>query len=266
MSTNDHFLSVIVPIYKQEKTIKADLKNIISTLDRIRYDYEIIAVVDGTKTDKSYKISKSIKNNHLKVCGYKKNHGKGYAVRFGMARTKGDYIAFIDSGMEIDPNGISMLLEHLEWYSADVIVGSKNHPASQINYPLQRKIISFGAHIIARYLLDINVTDTQTGIKIFKRKVLNKVLPRLIVKSYAFDLEVLTVANYLGYKKIYEAPIKLKYDTNAYTHAIGLKVIRQCLVDALAIFYRLKILHYYSDSNQRKWIFDKDLQMRVNIG
>ena len=64
-----------------------------------------------------------------------------------MAKTKGDYIAFIDSGMEIDPNGISLVLEHMEWYSADIIVASKHHPASQVNYPLDRKIISFGAYL-----------------------------------------------------------------------------------------------------------------------
>jgi len=265
MTKNEHFLSVIIPVYKQEKTIKDDLKNIISTLNKIRYDYEIIVVVDGTKIDKSYKISKSINNPHLKIYGYKKNYGKGYAVRFGMARTKGDYISFLDSGMEIDPNGISMLLEHLEWYNADVIVGSKNHPASQINYPLQRKILSFGAHIIARYLLAINVTDTQAGLKIFKRKVLLKVLPRLLVKKYAIDLEILSVANSLGFKKIYEAPIKLKYATDSYIRAVGLKTIYQCLIDALAVFYRLRILHYYDDDNKRHWIFDKDLQMRINI-
>lgn len=263
---SNHFLSVIIPVYKQEKTIADDIKNISHVLDQIRYDYEIIAVVDGTKFDKSYQIIKKLKFNKLKVFGYKNNHGKGYAVRFGMAKTKGDYIAFIDAGMEIDPNGISMVLEHMEWYNADIIVGSKRHPASKVHYPFDRRIVSFGGFLIAKFLLGINVHDTQAGLKIFRRQVLIKVLPRLLVKTYAFDLEILSVANHLGFTQIYESPIKINYDFDSLTHASGLKVIYQCLIDALSVFYRLRILHYYDDQNKRKWVYNPDLEMRINTG
>lgn len=266
MKNSNHFLSVIVPVYKQEKTIEKDLQNISQILEQIRYDYEIIVVVDGITIDQSYQKAKALKLKKVKVVGYQTNHGKGYAVRFGMAKTKGDYIAFIDAGMEIDPNGISMILEHMEWYNADIIVGSKHHPASKVNYPLDRKIISFGGHLVAKFLLGINIHDTQAGLKIFKRQVLIKILPRLLIKTYAFDLEILSVANYLGFKNIYESPIKLTYDFQSLTHATGLKVIRQCFIDALAVFYRLRILHYYDDKNKRKWIYDPDLEMRVNTG
>jgi glycosyltransferase involved in cell wall biosynthesis len=266
MKKNNHFLSVIVPVYKQEQTIQKDLININHVLQQIRYDYEIIVVVDGVSIDKSFYKIKKLKLKKLKVFGYQINHGKGYSIRYGMAKTKGDYIAFIDSGMEIDPNGISMILEHMEWYDADIIVGSKQHPASKVNYPLQRKIISFGAHLMAKYLLGINIHDTQAGLKIFKREVLIKVLPRLLIKRYAFDLEILSVSNYLGYKNIFESPIKLTYDFQSLTHATGLKIIRQCFFDTLAVFYRLRILHYYDDNNKRKWIYNPDLEMRINTG
>ena len=115
-------------------------------------------------------------------------------------------------------------------------------------------------------LLGINIRDTQAGLKIFKRKVLEKVLPRLLLKTYAFDLEMLSVANQLGFNKIYEAPIRLTYDFKGTTHAIGFKVIRVCLTDALAVFYRLRILHYYDDKNKRKWVYNPELEMRINTG
>lgn len=266
MVNNQHFLSVIVPIYKQEKTIVKDLLNIINTLKQIRYDFEIIGVVDGKSIDNSFINAKTIKNPKLKIIGYQHNHGKGYAVRYGMAHTKGDYIAFIDSGMEIDPNGISMILEHMEWYDADIIVASKRHPASVVNYPFQRRVISLGAQIISRFLLGIKVKDTQAGLKIFKRPVLIKVLPRLLVKNYAFDLEILSVANHLGFNRIFEAPLKLTYVYQSLTHATGLKIVYYSLIDALAVFYRLHIIHYYDDQNKRKWVYDKDLAMRINTG
>jgi glycosyltransferase involved in cell wall biosynthesis len=263
---SNHFLSVIIPVYKQEKTIRQDLYSIHDTLERIRYPYEIVVIIDGISVDNSYSEANKLRLKNLKVFGYQNNHGKGYAIRYGMAHTKGDYVAFIDSGMEIDPNGLSLVLEHLEWYNADIIVASKRHPASQVNYPLQRKIISFLSYLFSRLFLNLNVMDTQAGLKIFKRNVLVKVLPRLLVKHYAFDLEMLSVANYLGFHRIFEAPIKLNYVYGGLTHASGFKVIYHSFMDALAIFYRLKILNYYNDSNKRKWIYDKDLEMRINTG
>jgi glycosyltransferase involved in cell wall biosynthesis len=261
-----HFLSVIVPVYKQEQTIVADIQNIQSTLHQIRYDYEIICVIDGTGVDRCNQLLKKAKIPKTKIIGYRLNHGKGYAVRYGMAHTKGDYVAFIDSGMEIDPNAISMVLEHMEWYNADIIVASKRHPASIVNYPFHRQVISYCAQIVAKYLLGINVRDTQAGLKIFKRRVLIKVLPRLLVKNYAFDLEILSVSNYLGFNRIFEAPIKLNYALTSFTRAVGPKVIYRALVDALSVFYRLRIKKYYDDKNKRKWIYDKDLDMRINVG
>lgn len=261
-------VSIIVPIYKQEKTIKQDLENICNTMSKTRWDYEIVAVVDGSP-DNSYKEAKKVKNPKVKVYAYKNNKGKGYAVRYGMARAEGDYISFIDAGMDIDPNGISMLLEHMEWYNADIIVGSKKHPVSQVNYPLVRKIYSFGYHFLVKILFGLNIKDTQTGLKVYKRQVLEKVLPRLLVKRFAFDIEILAVANYLGFKRIYEAPVKINWDFKNSNFSMGLifdKNIRKMLIDTLAVFYRLRILKYYADESKRKWAYDKDLQMRINTG
>lgn len=262
-------ISIIIPAYKKEKSIYQDVKNIHEVMSSTRWDFEIIVVVDGfvDKTlEKAQPLEKQFSN--IIVTGYSTNKGKGYAVRYGMARSKGDYVSFIDSGMEINPNGISMLLEHMEWYKADIVVGSKKHPVSKVNYPLLRKIYSFGYHLIVRVLFGLRIKDTQTGLKVYRRKVLEKVLPRLIVKQFAFDIEILAVANYLGFNKIYEAPVEILWDIEE----TGFKkflffdpFIRSMLIDTLAIFYRLKILNYYNDKNKRKWVYDEELQMRVNI-
>jgi len=261
---NVNFLSIVIPAYKQEKTIVEDLKRILKVLDRIRYDYEIIVVVDG-RVDRTFENAKKVKSRKLKVVGYQENHGKGYAVRYGMARCKGDPIAFIDAGMEIDPGGISMILEHMFWYNADAIVGSKRHPVSQVSYPTQRKIVSFFYQLFVRIFTGLNIRDTQAGLKIYKRKLLEDVLPRLIIKRYAFDLEILSVAHYLGYKRIYEAPIKIKYNFSDLTHAGTFGHMKKALIDTLGIIYRMRILHYYDESNKRKWVYDKDLDMRINV-
>lgn len=246
-----HKLSVIVPAHRQARTIVKDINRIKAVLAQIRYPYEIIVVVDGYG-DGTYRAAKKIISANVKVTVYMKNQGKGHAVRLGMSKAAGDYIAFIDSGMEIDPNSISILLEHLEWYNADIIVGSKRHPASIVCYPSIRKILSFCYQMIVWFLFHLKIRDTQTGIKIFKRKVLEKILPRLLVKQYAFDLEMLAVAQHLGFGRIYEAPIKLKYNFTDLIHASTFRTIYHILIDTLAIFYRIYILRYYDDENWKR--------------
>src|SRR3990167_7465488 len=237
-------LSVIVPAYKQEKTIKKDLENINSILSEglKDCDYEIICVVDG-ELDGTWKEAEKVKSSKVRVVGYKHNKGKGYAVRYGMVRSKGDLVSFLDAGMDISPKGIMMLMAHMEWYNADIIVGSKRHPVSQVNYPILRRIISIGYHLGVKILFGLDLRDTQSGIKIFKRKIIDKILPKLLVKRYAMDIEMLAVARHLGFKRIYEGPIEVHFDQS--TSRIDWKTLFRMAWDTAAVFYRLRILHYY---------------------
>lgn len=265
-----NLISIIVPAYHQEKTIKEDLLRILKVLENFRFKNELICVVDGS-VDRTLERAQELTKEHktLKVIGYEHNKGKGYAVRFGMAESKGDIIAFIDAGMELNPAGLYMLLEHFEWYHADIIIGSKRHPVSKVSYPWQRKVLSYFYQLLVRVLFGLKVKDTQVGMKFYRREVLEKVLPRLLVKTYAFDIEILAVANLLGFKRIYEAPVEIKLDfggASTLTSKHFLSLIFKMLWDTLAIFYRLKILNYYSDKNQRKWRYDPELNFRVNIG
>ncbi|MBW7955741.1 glycosyltransferase [Patescibacteria group bacterium] len=259
------FLSVIVPIFKQEKTIHKDLQNILQTLAATPYEFEVLAVVDGSKQDNSLQEVKKIKDKRLKAIGYEENRGKGYAVRYGMKEAKGDIVTFIDGGMDIDPLGITMLLEHMRWYNADIIIGSKLHPASIVEYPIQRKILTYGYYLLVKTLFGLQVRDTQTGLKAYKRQVLAKVLPRLIVKKFAFDIEILAVAHHLGYQRIYDAPVKVNLDwSNTTIKLWGENGILNMLQDTLAVYYRLRIKKFYDDDYQQERLFDHVLKMFVN--
>ncbi len=249
-------LSIIVPAYKQEKTIRKDLINIGKTLKEglgDKVDYEIICVIDG-ELDNTYSEAKKAMSSKVKIFSYKDNKGKGYAVRYGMKQAKGDLISFLDAGMDISPKGIMMLMAHMDWYNADVIVGSKRHPVSRVNYPLLRKILSMGYHFGVKLLFSLPLSDTQSGIKIFKRKVVEEILPRLLVKTYAMDIEFLAVAKYLGFERIYEGPIEVTF--NKLTSAIKWSTILKMAWDTAAVYYRLRILHYYDDKNEKNWIHD----------
>lgn len=252
---------MVVPAYKQEKTIKKDLQIIEKTLQkglRDEYTYEIICVIDG-ELDNSKKEAKKIKSSKIKVLSYKKNKGKGYAVRYGMHHCRGDLVSFLDAGRDISPKGIMMLMAHMDWYNADIIVGSKRHPVSKVNYPFVRHILSIGYHFGVQILFGLPLRDTQSGIKIFKKKVVKKILPRLLVKRYAMDIEMLAVARYLGFTRIFEAPIEVMFDQK--TSAINWKTVFKMAWDTAAVFYRLRILKYYDNANKKKWVRDINIKL-----
>lgn len=242
---NINLISLVVPAYKEEKTIFNNIKNLDEVLSNTSYNYEIIVVVDGF-LDNTFRNAKRINKKHIKVLGYEQNQGKGHAVRYGMLRSKGDIIGFIDSGMDISASGISILLDYMLWQDADIMIGSKLHPESKVNYPLFRRILSWGYRSLTHFLFGFNVRDTQVGLKFFKKEVVEKVFPKLLVKAFAFDVEVLAVANAYGYKKIYEGPVELNFnDASSITSKNFWVIILLMLWDTMAIFYRLKILKYY---------------------
>lgn len=260
LRADPNLLSVIVPAYNCS-SINRDLLGIQKYLEELNRSYEIICVVDGLKstTDKTADLAKSVRGPHIKVYTYKKNQGKGYGIRFGMARARGGLIAFIDAGSDLNASGIGLALEHMRWYKADIIVGSKRHHASRVDYPFKRKVLSFVVQRVTRFLFGVDVSDTQTGLKVFRREVLEKVLPRLLVKRWAFDLEILAVAHRLGYSRIYESPIELQFN---FASNIGLDSVINFALDYFSVFYRAHVLRYYDDSQHDLWKDDPNLSLR----
>lgn len=259
---NNQLLSVVVPVYSCP-TIATDLKNVKQSLETLKEPYEIICVVDGSSSpkDKTFQRALKVQSNNIKVYTYSQNKGKGYAIRYGMAKSYGGIVSFIDAGSDLEPRGLAMALAHMRWYDADIVVGSKRHRASLVNYPWQRRILSFIVQLATRFFFGINVSDTQTGLKLFKRGVLKKVLPRLLVKRFAFDLEILAVASRLGFNRIYESPVVLNYNFASTVKLFGKNSVQEFFIDYLAIIYRTHLLRYYDDAQHDLWKKDPDLRI-----
>ena len=243
---NIKLLSLIIPAYRQEKTIIKDIENIDKILSSLPFPHELIVVVDGF-LDKTHTKAKSVKNENIKVLGYKENRGKGFAIKYGVKEASGDIIGFIDAGMDLDPAEISIMLNIMDWNKADIVIGSKLHPDSKVNYPFQRKVLSWGYRTLTHILFGFKVKDTQVGLKLFKRKVAKDVFSKIIVKKFAFDIEVLAVAYKLGYHNIHEAPIKLNFKgAGSITSSNFWKIILLMLWDTVGVYYRLKIIKRYN--------------------
>ena len=123
-----------------------------------------------------------------------------------------------------------------------MVIGSKLHRGSQIAYPLRRRILSLGYYALVRALFRLPVHDTQTGLKLYRRDVLELVVPRLLVKRFAHDLEALVNAHRLGFR-IVEVPVVVTQERPF--PRIGLGDAVRIAVDTAAIFYRTYVLRYY---------------------
>jgi glycosyltransferase involved in cell wall biosynthesis len=234
-------LSIIVPAYREGRHIHDNLVLLLSEVDKIGCDYEVIVVSDGN-TDETASEAERVGSRRIKVLAYPVNEGKGFALMHGISHATGELIAFIDADMELDPKGIATFCEILRREDADVVVGSKRHPDSEVSYPPLRRVQSWFYQQLIRALFHLDVKDTQTGIKLFKGDLLRAVVPRLAVKRFAFDLELLVVARRLGYRKVVEAPIKLDFRFESTTSP---SAAYRALWDTAAIFYRLHLVRYY---------------------
>lgn len=235
-------LSIIIPAYKEEKNIYKTIGDILKSHEILEYEYEVIVVVDGSP-DKTAREARRHKSARVKVHEYFPNHGKGHALKFGTMKAQGEIITYTDAGGDFNPKQFDKCVRLMEIFDADFVIGSKRHPASKVNYPRTRRFYSWVYQKMIKVLFGLNVTDTQAGLKFLKRKVARDVVPRVLVKQYAFDLEMLVVAKQLGHGKIFEAPVEL--DFNAVTSGINSATIKTMIIDTLAIFYRARILNYY---------------------
>jgi glycosyltransferase involved in cell wall biosynthesis len=232
---------VVVPAYREGRRIYKNLSRLIGELDKLSVTYEIVVVSDGN-TDTTVREARRLESPTVKVFHYPMNIGKGFALSCGVDQSIGELVTFIDADMELDPATIGGFIEIMRTSGCDAVIGSKRHPDSKVAYPTFRRLQSGMYQMVVRLLFNLDVRDTQTGLKLFRRQVLSDVLPLLAIKRFAFDLELLVVARQLGYRKVCEAPIQLDYQ---FESTVNLISAWNVLWDTAAIFYRLRILRYY---------------------
>jgi len=203
-------LSIIVPVFNEERRLHENLDLLINEVETYFKKFEIIVVSDGSTDETNLKLA-SFKHKDVRPLIINRNEGKGNAVRSGFKQATGDYVLFIDGGMEIHPREIRVFAGLMSLYQADIVVGSKRHPQSKIEYPLMRRMLSWCFQRLVRSFFQVDVTDTQVGIKLFRKEVIQAILPYLEVNRYGFDLELLSLAKVFGYGNMLEAPIRMDY-------------------------------------------------------
>ena len=243
-------LSILVPAYNEDERIIDNLKETCRIFKEAGWKFEVIVIDDGSRDQTLTRLKKAARQYpQIRVKRHFRNMGKGRALKFGSRFARGEYTAFLDADLELHPRQILDFFKILEKTKADVVVGSKWHPDSAMNYPPARGVISRLYYFGVKLLFRLPIRDTQTGLKLFKTRVLKEIFPAVLVKKYAFDLEILVNVKRLGYRMV-EAPVEVLFRRHKLGR-IGWKDLYKTFLDTLAIFYRLYILRYYDRKIRR---------------
>ena len=244
-------LTVIVPVYNGGHEIVENVGVIrrAAAGNLPPEDLELIVVSDGSIDGTAERLIEARTDVDMHVIHYDHNLGKGHAVKMGALAATGQWIAIVDADLDLDPALIPEYLETARRERLDFAVGSKRHPDSVVFYPRSRRIASWCYQQLNRVLFRLDVRDTQVGLKVFRREVADEVVPLLLVKQFAFDLELLAVARAFGYRRVRELPVRLDYRFTGSEVRSG--AVTRALWDTAAVFYRLRILRTYQRTRRR---------------
>jgi glycosyltransferase involved in cell wall biosynthesis len=191
-------LSVIMPVYNE----KATLNEIISRVERLPIEKEIILVDDGS-TDGSREILSEFPSERAKVILQDKNLGKGAAIRAALPSVTGDVVVIQDADLEYDPNDFFKLLKPIEDGKADIVYGSR-FTGERRNMHFWHWVGNRFLTLVTNIMFDTTLSDMETCYKMFRSEIV-KPIP---LRSYRFEFEVEITAKVLkrGHR-IYEVPI-----------------------------------------------------------
>lgn len=206
--SDEIYLSIIIPVYNEEKTIKKTLLDVNDFFANQEYRGEIIVIDDGSE-DNSYNVSKNLKSIIKNIAVFKnsKNYGKGYSIKKGMLIANGKFRLFMDADNSTSIDQTKNFLPFLE-NGYDIIIGSRKLKESKIKkrQSFYKETMGVIGNILIRSLAVPKITDTQCGFKCFSSKFVNDIFTKITINRWGFDIEVLALANKFGYK-IKEVPV-----------------------------------------------------------
>ena len=201
----------MIPSYKAESTIKDAIKKLSEVLDSIGCDYEVIVVEDGIVDETKQKLEE-LSFENLRLIQIPKNLGKGNALRLGISKSRGSkYIGYVDADLDISPDSLAIAFQNLETNkSISLVLGSKLHRESQVEYPFFRNIQSRFFAFLVDKVFKFRVNDTQTGLKLGRSAVMKIAASQTEMDGFSFDIELLLRLKRLG-EQFDVVPVKLNY-------------------------------------------------------
>jgi len=211
-------LSVVIPVYNEEAT----LRELVRRVRAVPLPLEIILVDDGS-TDGTGKVLAELEGaDGLAICRHAKNRGKGAALRTGFARARGTVIVTQDADLEYDASQFPCLIQPVVEGVADVVYGSRflaggPHRVLYYWHYVANRILT----TLSNMFSDLNLTDMETGHKVFRREVIHAILPTLKEDGFGIEPELTAKVARRGYR-VYEMGISYHGRTYEAGKKIGL--------------------------------------------
>lgn len=226
---------IIVPAYHEGQNIFEELQKLVDILKENSIEFNLIVVDDGSEDDTFEQIESFAKNReNVEGISYDENRGKGYALREGFAEidSQPDYVIFFDADGDIKPESAIWLIESLS--EEDILAASKWHESSIVNYPITRVILSKIFNLYTKLYLDLDIRDSQTGLKMFRFSILDNLISDSEIDGYAFDTELVYLAKNRSLN-IKEVPVKLDFGHGS---SLGISSMANIFFDVLKIGLR----------------------------
>ena len=224
-------LSVVVPAYQEEDRVGDSLTSLRSWLSEQVESWEIIVVDDGSNDRTSSVVGETVAvDDRCRLISYRPNRGKGYAVRTGLAASRGKVVLYTDADLSTPPQEIATSLVLLQDH--DVVAGTRARRESNlvVRQAWYREGMGRVFNLLLRGLGLASMPDTQCGFKAFRGPVARKLAAELIVDGFAFDVELLARAARSGLR-IVEQPVQWHNHPDSRVHAVrdSLQMIGQVL-------------------------------------
>lgn len=231
MKINKPFLSIVVPVYNEEKRLTRGINQILQFIDKQAFRVELIVVNDGS-TDGTVRLLKKRKHPSLRLISYEKNRGKGYAVREGMKIARGDFRLFMDVDLSTPIEEFQKFLPHFKNF--DVVIGSRRTKDSAIlvHQPFLREWLGSVFTWLSSISLGIEISDFTCGFKCFSRKAAVKLFSLQRLHGWGFDSEIMFLARKKSFL-IKETPVVWSNDSQ--TRVVLIKDAFLSLMDLMKI-------------------------------
>lgn len=206
------YLSIVVPVFNEEKRIK-NLIKIDTSLQKLPRAIEIIVVNDGS-SDKTMEVLERLSvKTQVKIISYRKNRGKGHAVKKGMLAARGRYRLFMDIDLSTPLTEIPKFLKKVE--DGDVVIGSRRIKGAKVvdHQSLIRELLGRSFTRLSRMTLGLSISDFTCGFKCFSEDAAINIFRRVSIDRWGFDSEILFLAKKLGYS-VLEVPVEWNNDRN----------------------------------------------------
>jgi len=191
------FLSIIIPVYNEEKRIR-NLDKVLAFFGQFSLPWEVVIVNDGSRDTTLDQLQNWSMRKEIKIVSYDRNRGKGYAIKQGMLAAKGEHRLFMDIDLSTPLEEFHLFLPLLGKY--DVIIGTRKSQVGQIieHQPWLREKLGKGFTWLSRFILNVQVSDFTCGFKCFTRRAANIIFPRLTIERWGFDAEILYLTKKFG--------------------------------------------------------------------